>query len=406
MQPVSGPGAPLPGERPVNATTSPSTVGPSSGGDLPLTPAQRITLENLVLKVAALTTAKANEVWSNVKQDLGLTQTSELQSRHYQPAEQLLQTRLTQIQDNAGRQQLLQRLTDMLPQGNNRQAVSDFIRQQFGHTELGSLSKAQLQQVVTLVQQGQIVQSTTSANVSQTALSASDRPLLPTEQNSLNQWVNRLAAQTGEQPGKIWTTLMTMQNLKAGDAIPLKNLQLLTQFLQTQVALQQTSTLLQTSSSLPQSPAQANAADNAIPGQAAPGNSQTAANAPLPTSQPGAQTTAVFAASNLAVLQGVLQPPLAADEQQTLLDYTQNRFNVGLQTPLTPMQMSDVLTFLFTQRLRSQENEQTALPLYPLPLFNPLIASLPLNWQSLFQKPLFLVIASVCVAVFVLWVLV
>ncbi|PPZ21532.1 flagella biosynthesis regulator Flk, partial [Escherichia coli] len=73
MQPVSGPGAPLPGERSANATTPATTTGLTAarGGDQPLTPAQRTTLENLVLKVAALTTSKATEVWSNVRQELG-----------------------------------------------------------------------------------------------------------------------------------------------------------------------------------------------------------------------------------------------------------------------------------------------------------------------------------------------
>lgn len=416
MQPVSGPGAPLPGEQAVNTTTSSSTTGRSgvSSGDQPLTPAQRTTLENLVLKVAALTTSKATEIWSNVKQGLGLAENAELQSRHYQPAEQLLQTRLTQVQDNnSGRQQLLQRLTDMLPQGNNRQVVSDFIRQQFGHTVLSSLSKAQLQQVVTLLQNGAPPQATSAANASQAAINAPDRPLLPAEQNSLNQLVNRLASQTEEQPAKIWTALMTMQNLKAGESIPLKHLSLLTQFLQTQIMLQQatkslpTSSLLQASSQQQQQqPAQTDTANSAIRGQPASGNTQTTANAPLLTSQPGSQTATAFATSSLAVLQSALQQPLSAQEQQMLLDYTQNRFNVGLQTPLTPMQMNDVLTFLFTQRIqRSQESDWATSPLYPQPLLNPLIASLPLNWQSLFQKPLFLVIVSACVAVFLLWIL-
>nr|WED69254.1 hypothetical protein PJ912_04170 [Pectobacterium colocasium] len=183
MQPVSGPGAPLPGERPVTPTTTSSassasnTTG-SANGDRPLTLAQRTTLENLVLKVAALTTSKAAEVWTTVKQGLGLAENSELQSRHYQPAEQILQTRLTQAQDSGGRQQLLQRLTEMLSQGNNRQAVSDFIQQRFGSTTLSALNKTQLQQVVTLLQNGQIPQSTAPASATQTAQAANspDRP--------------------------------------------------------------------------------------------------------------------------------------------------------------------------------------------------------------------------------------
>lgn len=250
MQPVSGPGAPLPGERAVTPTTTSSTsssnVAGSTSDDRPLTLAQRTTLENLVIKVAALTTSKAAEVWTTVKQGLGLAENNELQSRHYQPAEQILQTRLTQAQDNSGRQPLLQRLTDMLSQGNNRQAVSDFIRQQFGSTTLSALSKTQLQQVVTLLQNGQIPQSTAPAPQATQAPNSPERPLSPVEQRSLNQLVTRLATMTGEQPARVLSNLMTMQNLTHGDAIPFKHLPLITQFLQAQVELQQTQTLLRT----------------------------------------------------------------------------------------------------------------------------------------------------------------
>lgn len=417
MQPVSGPGAPLPGERPVTPTTTSSassasnTTG-SANGDRPLTLAQRTTLENLVLKVAALTTSKAAEVWTTVKQGLGLAENSELQSRHYQPAEQILQTRLTQAQDSGGRQQLLQRLTEMLSQGNNRQAVSDFIQQRFGSTTLSALNKTQLQQVVTLLQNGQIPQSTAPASATQTAQAANspDRPLNPAEQRGLNQLVTRLATMTGEQPARVLSNLMMMQNLNAGDAIPLKHLPLLTQFLQAQVELQQTQTLLRATSSL---------------SQGTPTNSGTAGAAPEPLTANTANTTNANQSStanvssqplptqnallspNLAPLQALLQQPMSAQEQHLLMDYTQNRFNIGLQTPLTPMQVSDLLTFLFTQRIqRAQETDWTTTSQLLHPLFNPLIASLPLSWQSLFHKPMFLVIVSTCVAAFLLWVLI
>lgn len=414
MQPVSGPGAPLPGERPVTSTTTSSasnTTG-SANGDRPLTLAQRTTLENLVLKVAALTTSKAAEVWTTVKQGLGLAENSELQSRHYQPAEQILQTRLTQAQDNGGRQQLLQRLTDMLSQGNNRQAVSDFIQQRFGSTTLSALNKTQLQQVVTLLQNGQIPQSTAPASATQTAQAANspDRPLNPAEQRGLNQLVTRLATMTGEQPARVLSNLMMMQNLNAGDTIPLKHLPLLTQFLQAQVELQQTQTLLRATS-----PASQGTPTNAGAAGAAPesltANTANTTNATLSStanlsSQPLSAQNALLS-PNLAPLQALLQQPMTAQEQHLLMDYTQNRFNIGLQTPLTPMQVSDLLTFLFTQRIqRAQETDWTATSQLLHPLFNPLIASLPLSWQSLFHKPMFLVIVSTCLAAFLLWVLI
>ncbi|MCA5919434.1 flagella biosynthesis regulator Flk [Pectobacterium brasiliense] len=415
MQPVSGPGAPLPGERSVTPNTTSSTSTSSANaagfanGDRPLTLAQRTTLENLVLRVAALTTSKAAEVWTTVKQGLGLAENNELLSRHYQPAEQILQTRLTQAQDSGGRQQLLQRLTDMLSQGNNRQAVSNFIQQQFGSTTLSALTKTQLQQVVTLLQNGQIPQSTASATASQTAQAANspDRPLSPAEQRGLNQLVTRLATMTGEQPARVLNNLMMMQNLSPGDAIPLKHLPLITQFLQAQVELQQTQTLLRGTSPAQQgTPTNAGAASvplTANTTNTANANSSSAANL---SSQPLATQNALLS-PNLASLQALLQQPMTAQEQHLLMDYTQNRFNIGLQTPLTPMQVSDLLTFLFTQRIqRSQETDWTTTSQLLHPLFNPLIASLPLSWQSLFHKPMFLVIVSTCVAAFLLWVLI
>ncbi|KHS73878.1 flagella assembly protein [Pectobacterium brasiliense] len=419
MQPVSGPGAPLPGERSVTPTTTSSTstssanaAGSSANGDRPLTLAQRTTLENLVLKVAALTTSKAAEVWTTVKQGLGLAENNELLSRHYQPAEQILQTRLTQAQDSGGRQQLLQRLTDMLSQGNNRQAVSNFIQQQFGSTTLSALTKTQLQQVVTLLQNGQIPQSTASATASQTTQAANspDRPLSPAEQRGLNQLVTRLATMTGEQPARVLNNLMMMQNLSPGDAIPLKHLPLITQFLQAQVELQQTQTLLRATPPAQQgTPTNTGTTGAASEPLAANTTNTTNANSSSATnlsSQPLATQNALLS-PNLAPLQALLQQPMTAQEQHLLMDYTQNRFNIGLQTPLTPMQVSDLLTFLFTQRIqRSQETDWTTTSQLLHPLFNPLIASLPLSWQSLFHKPMFLVIVSTCVAAFLLWVLI
>ncbi|MBQ4788197.1 flagella biosynthesis regulator Flk [Pectobacterium versatile] len=418
MQPVSGPGAPLPGERSVTPTTTSSTstssanAAGSANGDRPLTLAQRTTLENLVLKVAALTTSKAAEVWTTVKQGLGLAENNELLSRHYQPAEQILQTRLTQAQDSGGRQQLLQRLTDMLSQGNNRQAVSNFIQQQFGSTTLSALNKTQLQQVVTLLQSGQIPQSTAPATASQTTQAANspDRPLSPAEQRGLNQLVTRLATMTGEQPARVLNNLMMMQNLSPGDAIPLKHLPLITQFLQAQVELQQTQTLLRATSPAPQG-TPTNAGTTGAASEPLTANTTNTANAnPSSTanlsSQPLSAQNALLS-PNLAPLQALLQQPMTAQEQHLLMDYTQNRFNIGLQTPLTPMQVSDLLTFLFTQRIqRSQETDWTTTSQLLHPLFNPLIASLPLSWQSLFHKPMFLVIVSTCVAAFLLWVLI
>ena len=125
----------------------------------------------------------------------------------------------------------MQQLAELLPQGNNRRAVSDFIRQQFGHTVLSQLSPPQLQQVLNLLQTGGL----TIPQPQQTA--TSDRPLLPAEHQSLQQQVTKLSAATGEAPAKIWQTLFDLAGVKTNDPLPARHFQLLNQFLQVKVAL-------------------------------------------------------------------------------------------------------------------------------------------------------------------------
>lgn len=154
MQPLSGPGTPLPGDRPAIDTQS-ATVRPGAG-DRPLTPAQRTTLERLIVKIISLSSLKSAELWAGLRHEIGVKNDAGLQARHFPQAEQFLNIRLAQVQDSHATRQLLQQLSDLLPTGNNRQAVSDFIRQQFGHTVLSSLNPDQLRQVLTMLQNGQM----------------------------------------------------------------------------------------------------------------------------------------------------------------------------------------------------------------------------------------------------------
>lgn len=238
-----------------------------------------------------LSPAKSAEIWATLRHDLGADNGGELLARHFQPAEQLLQTRLTQAQQNHAGRQLLQQLAELLPQGNNRQAVSDFIRQQFGHTVLSQLSPPQLQQVLNLLQTGGL----TIPQPQQTA--TSDRPLLPAEHQSLQQQVTKLSAATGEAPAKIWQTLFDLAGVKTNDPLPARHFQLLNQFLQVKVALS------------PQS------------------------------------------APTLNNLLAALKQPADEQELQQMNDYCQARFNCGANAPLTHPQMSDAIHQLFARRL-------------------------------------------------------
>lgn len=276
-----------------------------------------------------LSPVKSAEIWASLRHDLGADKGGELLARHFQPAEQLLQTRLTQAQQNHAGRQLLQQLAELLPQGNNRQAVSDFIRQQFGHTVLSQLSPPQLQQVLNLLQTGGL----TIPQPQQTA--TSDRPLLPAEHQSLQQQITKLSAATGEAPAKIWQTLFDLAGVKTNDPLPARHFQLLNQFLQVKVAL-------------------------------SPQNAPTLNN-----------------------LLAALKQPADERELQQMNDYCQARFNCGANAPLTHPQMSDAIHQLFARRLDKAGTAQpiASHPVEPQPLLNPLIAALPLPLQKALSKP-------------------
>ncbi|CNH78985.1 MULTISPECIES: flagella biosynthesis regulator Flk [Yersinia] len=341
MQPLNGPSVPIATDRNVALPKMPS---PGQVEDQALTPAQRTTLEKLIVRIMALSPIKSAEIWAALRHDLSLSSTSDLLARHFQPAEQLLQTRLSQAQENHANQQLRQQLTELLPQGNNRQAVSDFIRQQFGHTVLSQLSHTELQQVLVLLQSGTL-------NIPQPQLTTiTDRPLLPAEQQHIQSLVAKLSAATGEQPAKIWQALFDLVSVKSHDPLPARHFQILSQFLQAKVALSQ----------------------------------QTA-----PT---------------LVNLQTVLKQPADAQEQQLLIDYTQNRFQASSTTPLTQAQLNDIINVLFAARLdrantaqRLAEDQQSLQP-----IINPLIAALPQSLQPLLQKPSLAFVTLIIVMVFLL----
>jgi len=63
MQPVSGPGVPVGDRSSVNPQTDTSRPG-SVAGEQPLSPAQRTTLERLIVRIMSLSTLKAPELWA------------------------------------------------------------------------------------------------------------------------------------------------------------------------------------------------------------------------------------------------------------------------------------------------------------------------------------------------------
>ncbi|MCW2481436.1 flagella biosynthesis regulator Flk [Candidatus Symbiopectobacterium sp. NZEC135] len=412
MQPVSSPGTPTPGDRPPSSPTSAiaSSSSNAAAANSPLSFTQRATLDTLVVKLQALTSLSNNAIWTTLRQDIGLAPNQTLLGQHFTAAEQSLQNQLVQAQtqQSSARHPLLQRLTDLLPQGNNSQRVTQFLRQEFGHTELKALTQPQLQRVLTMLQTPpdaaplsaasgkapalattlvQNALTNVATNAATTALL--QRPLSSVEQNSLNQMVVRLSALLGEPTEKIWTSLTAMQHQPPGTPIPARHLPLLMQYLQTQTDLHH---LLTTGNGRGDAPTTA---------------ATTLATTPATTTAAGNAAQPPMTATQ-STLHTLFQPALEANERQLLLDYSQNRFNAGVQTPLTQPQLNELVTFLFAHRMqRASAGELTIQSLFPhpQPIANPLVAALPPALQAVFNKPLFWPIVSVCVVIFLLWVL-
>ncbi|RWR00757.1 flagella biosynthesis regulator [[Pantoea] beijingensis] len=344
MQPLSGPGAPLSGDR-ATVSSLPGQKRPVNVDDRPLTPAQRTTLERLIVRIMSLSSLKSVELWAGLRHEVGVKSDGGLLSRHFPAAEHFLNTRLAQVQNSHATRQLFQQLTDLLPLGNNRQAVSDFIRQQFGHTVLSSLSQDQLHQVLTMLQNGQL----TIPQPQQTRVT--DRTLLPAEHHTLNQQIAKLAAATDEQPANLWASLLKLVSLKSGDPIPLRHFPLLTQYLQARQTLSQ---------------------------QSAP---------------------------TLRTLEASLKQPLDRTEQLMLEEYSQQRFQATPQTFLTAAQSQDLLNLLFTRRAEEKQPEQPlpASEIKPQPIVHPLVGSLPSVLQPFANRPAFTAFAVLVVTGLLAW---
>ncbi|HCT4965626.1 TPA: flagella biosynthesis regulator Flk [Citrobacter koseri] len=300
MQPISGTPARPPGE---------GQTAPSVAGEQPLSTQQRTVLERLITRLISLTQQQSAEVWAGMKHDLGVKSDTPLLSRHFPAAEQNLTQRLSVAQQNHANRQVLSQLTELLSQGNNRQAVSDFIRQQYGQTALSQLTPEQLKNVLTLLQQGQL-------SIPQPQQRPpTDRPLLPAEHNTLNQLVTKLAAATGESGKLIWQSMLELSGVKSGELIPAKQFTHLVTWLQAR---------------------------------------QTLSNQSAPT---------------LQTLQAALKLPLEPNEFTALRDYAQKTYQALPHTILTTAQVQDLLNQVFLRRV-ARERELTE-PHHIQPIYSP-----------------------------------
>ncbi|HBU9020972.1 TPA: flagella biosynthesis regulator Flk [Escherichia coli] len=299
IQPISGP---PPGQPPGQGDNL-----PSGAGNQPLSSQQRTSLESSMTKVTSLTQQQRAELWAGIRHDIGLSGDSPLLSRHFPAAEHNLAQRLLAAQKSHSARQLLAQLGEYLRLGNNRQAVTDYIRHNFGQTPLNQLSPEQLKTILTLLQEGKMVIPQPQQR------EATDRPLLPAEHNALKQLVTKLAAATGEPSKQIWQSMLELSGVKDGELIPAKLFNHLVTWLQARQTLSQQNT---------------------------------------PT---------------LESLQMALKQPLDASELAALSAYIQQKYGLSAQSSLSSAQAEDILNQLYQRRVKGIDPRDMQPLLNPFP---------------------------------------
>ncbi|AUS66318.1 flagella biosynthesis regulator Flk [Escherichia albertii] len=311
IQPISGP---PPGQLPDRE---------NSAGNQPLSSLQRTALESLMTKVTSLTQQQRAELWAGIKHDIGLPGDSPLLSRHFPAAEHNLAQRLLAAQKSYSARRLLAQLGEYLRLGNNRQAVTDYIRNNVGQTPLNQLSPEQLKTILNLLQEGKMVIPQPQQR------QATDRPLLPAEHNTLKQLVTKLAAATGEPSKQIWQSMLELSGVKDGELIPAKLFNHLVTWLQARQSLSQQNT---------------------------------------PT---------------LESLQMALKKPLDTNELAALSAYIEQKYGLSAQSVLSSVQAEDILNQLYQRRVKGIEPRDIQPLLNPFPpLMNTLqnMATRPSVW--------------------------
>ncbi|MCZ9155826.1 flagella biosynthesis regulator Flk [Escherichia albertii] len=311
IQPISGP---PPGQLPDRK---------NSAGSQPLSSLQRTALESLMTKVTSLTQQQRAELWAGIKHDIGLPGDSPLLSRHFPAAEHNLAQRLLAAQKSYSARRLLAQLGEYLRLGNNRQAVTDYIRNNVGQTPLNQLSPEQLKTILNLLQEGKMVIPQPQQR------QATDRPLLPAEHNTLKQLVTKLAAATGDPSKQIWQSMLELSGVKDGELIPAKLFNHLVTWLQARQSLSQQNT---------------------------------------PT---------------LESLQMALKKPLDTNELAALSAYIEQKYGLSAQSVLSSVQAEDILNQLYQRRVKGIEPRDIQPLLNPFPpLMNTLqnMATRPSVW--------------------------
>lgn len=191
-QPISGQTSGLLGDTPLPLLPA---------GEQRLDPQHYAVLERAIARLIAMTRQQQTEVWANMRGELGIKNDAPLQVRHFPAAEQYLNQQVTLAEQGPDMKSVFSQMAQWLSQDDNRQAISDFIRQQYAQTSLSQLTLSQLKNVLQWLEDGQppIFR-----------LPPSGEPLLPAEYNRLAQLVSQLSEATGESGKLIWQSLIEL----------------------------------------------------------------------------------------------------------------------------------------------------------------------------------------------------
>lgn len=205
--------------QPIQGNTPQSVPEHAYVSERSLSPHQYSVLEGFVSRIIALTPMHRNEVWLMLKSHLGVKHESKLLSGHFPAAERFLSKYLETLNNH----QLTRQIENLLPSGDNRQRVYDFIQQSFNLGGLNQLNVEQLNQVLLFLK-----------NSSSTMLKPQP---WAAQFNELNMLVSKLSATTGKSEQIIRESLRNILGVKTNRQIMPKDYPLLISLLHVQQEL-------------------------------------------------------------------------------------------------------------------------------------------------------------------------
>lgn len=403
-------------------------------GTQPVTVSQLRILNQLVSQLSVLTGQTESAHWRLLRHDLGVMDDAPLLARHFPAAEQNLNQRLMLPAQTSSHQQLLNQLSEVIGKNDHRQAVSDYLLRQFGHSSLSQLTQEQLRHLLTMLQNGQLkhhgnpsgvmASAQTSAVAGKTTVinpftmtpfsvrdiaqlsqpqitlalnqlltqgenriqminylqqqfghsvinlltaqqqktvltlllsgqlsgtASAQQQLTPSQLNSLNQQVLRLASDTGEPPVRIWQSILTLSNVQMAAQIPASYFSLFSHWLLSQ---------------------------------------QQLAHQPAPV---------------LQHIQQHLPAPVTAQEWQQIVNHAQQQWQITANSILTSAQLQQVM-YLVAQHQIKQAAYQTEHHLLQ-PVYNPLFAWFRDPVKALSARP-GLMLVMIISAIALLWLLI